>query len=586
MNQINIQLNNPAPGLNVLDNNINERDLLIDNYLPNLSNYQKVIKKIVVNDQNNNKKEETFILSPNVNFFKEKDYFIFYNDNLKTLKKLYEIELKEYLKKHDFVLYCKYSNIQKALKKLEYSCAPDNSYSPGKLISYFIGYNWYKDIIEHADLLGSNLNILTSTLNQFSDMINPNNFCAIRISENLFDEPIRPILYSQNSKENKSLDYYREIEELKEQNITNEEKLNLMNQKIDELKQRIMPENSINKLIDFCFVLNKISEYLSNFERSLETKELSFLKIMNTLRTKLDFYLLEYRYKFVENQEPILNIKIGRYKILCDSQETTGIYLEKGEMKKFMKSLREEIEIKARNIDQQHQFQDIDIDIIINIAREIKFNSYKDLIEGFEAKIKREKEKKESIKQELIYCAVQQGLKVAISAAGMSVNVSGIMENIPLDQMKNIITSDKAIKDVNEEKEENTTENGETNGKNDIKEDKPGKLLEERRKNLESIGIDAKNMNNEKIDKVIDSFKKYNEMNKIEDNISDLEKMKTKIEQRYEYNYDFFNGVKLYCEIEKKNIQNDDYVGIILEEKNKHLDNDLREYSAKKLSCI
>ena len=539
-----------------------------------------------MNDQNNNKKEETFILTPNVNFFKEKDYFIFYNDNLKTLKKLYEIELKDYTKQHDFILYCKYSNLKKAIKELGFSHAPDNSYNPGKLISYFIGYNFYTDIIEHADLLGSNFNILVSTLSQFSDTINPSNFCAIQISENLFDEPIKPILYFHNSEEKNSLDYYGEIEQIKEQNITNEEKLNLMNQKIDELKQRIMPENSTNKLIDFCFVLNKISEYLSNFERALETKELSFLKIMNTLRTKLDFYLLEYRYKFVENQEPILNIKIGRYKILCDSQDTTGIYLEKGEMKKFMKSLREEIEIKARNIDQQHQFQDIDIDIIINIAREIKFNSYKDLIEGFEAKIKREKEKKESIKQELIYCAVQQGLKVAISAAGMSVNVSGIMENIPLDQMKNIITSDKAIKDVNEEKEENTTENGETNGKNDIKEDKPGKLLEERRKNLESIGIDAKNMNNEKIDKVIDTFKKYNEMNKIEDNISDLEEMKTKIEQRYKYNYDFFNGVKLYCEIEKKNIQNDDYVGIILEEKNKHLDNDLREYSAKKLSCI
>ena len=48
---------------------------------------------------------------------------------------------------------------------------------------------------------------------------------------------------------------------------------------------------------------------------------------MDLDRRKLDFYLLEFRFKFVENGTPILNIEINRYKILYDSKEMTSIYL-------------------------------------------------------------------------------------------------------------------------------------------------------------------------------------------------------------------------------------------------------------------
>ena len=59
--------------------------------------------------------------------------------------------------------------------------------------------------------------------------------------------------------------------------------------------------------------------------------------------------------------------------------------------------------------------------------------------------------------------------------------------------------------------------------------------------------------------------------------------MKKLIQEKLEYNYDFFSILKLYCYLEKKLKQNDDFVGIILEEKNKDIANELREYSAYKL---
>lgn len=84
---------------------INDKDLLIENYLPNLSNYQKIVKI-------NEKQEKIFELSPNVNFTNQKNYYIFYNDNLKILIDLYKLELKKYLKKHDVVLYFKKDNLK------------------------------------------------------------------------------------------------------------------------------------------------------------------------------------------------------------------------------------------------------------------------------------------------------------------------------------------------------------------------------------------------------------------------------------------------------------------------------------------
>ena len=113
----------------------------------------------------------------------------------------------------------------------------------------------------------------------------------------------------------------------------------------------------------------------------METKSDDLLKIMNIIRIKLDYYLLDYRFKFVENLSPILDIKIQRYKTLCDSPEMTSIFLEKGESRNFKRNLREEIDKKAKNIERNYQFQDISIEEIINIARGINFNRLEDIID-------------------------------------------------------------------------------------------------------------------------------------------------------------------------------------------------------------
>ena len=182
----------PVPELNEIVT-INERDLLIENYLPSLSNYQKVIKKFKIDlGKDKTKDSDPYTLSPNGNYTQQKDYFIFYNDNLKILIDLYQNYLKEYIKQNDFSLFFKKDNLEKVMEEIEYEYKPqaDNSYNPIKLISGFISNYWYQDIIEKSNILCYNLFKLKETIGLYSDKISPETMCAVIVSEKLFDDKL------------------------------------------------------------------------------------------------------------------------------------------------------------------------------------------------------------------------------------------------------------------------------------------------------------------------------------------------------------------------------------------------------------
>ena len=125
----------PAANHIIIEDDINinnEKDLLIDNYLPNLSNYQKISKKIEKTDEN------SFTLSPNVNFTEQKDYYIFYNNNLKCLINFYREKLKRYQLEHYMVLYFKKDNLNYCLKEISYDPSPDYEGGIFKSFSQFI----------------------------------------------------------------------------------------------------------------------------------------------------------------------------------------------------------------------------------------------------------------------------------------------------------------------------------------------------------------------------------------------------------------------------------------------------------------
>lgn len=602
----------PAPVSGTLTEK-KKKDLLIQNYLTNLSSYQEVVLKV----SKEGEEDKHVTLSPNVNFTAEKHYYIFYNNNLKKLIDLYKEELKKQLSNHNVILYHKKDNLNNCLKELGFNPLPDIDSGPFKYFSKLIARKWYQNEIDRVNLLANNLSILTNVVKEFSDKISEEKLCSIKISENTFDEIIKVKKYDIKNNENiDSLKCIREIEEIKTKNIDDKEKLKLMNKKINEFKKRIIPENSINNLIDFCLVLNYISEYVDNFERSLETKEYPFLKTMDTIRRKLDHYLLEFRYKFIKNQSPILNIKIHRYKMICDSLEKRTIYLERGETKKFMKDLFEEIDKKAKNIDANYQFQDIELKDIIQIAKEINFNELDDLIRNIDEKIIECKSQYRAKKIELVSSSAKDIIKFSVNTInGLCLKMNGINTIIKPEQIMNFLKKDENIikteketekenknkteKEENKDSEDNIkkeketeTENKDSKEKEENKDSKEitkeinDKIVEKRKENMNNIGIETKGMSEEIINKVSKSLYLYHDMEKMIYNIKRYTIMRKKITEKSDYNYDFYNALKLYCYMLKKELDNNDYTGIILEEKNKEKSSDLREYSLNKLTEI
>ena len=562
-----------------------KKDLLIDNYLTNLSSYQSISIKV----SKEGEQDKPITLSPNVNFIDEKHYYIFYNNNLQKLIDLYKNELKKQLSNHNVILYHKKDNLNDCLSELGFNPLPDTNSGPFKFFSKLIAKNWYQNEIDNVNLLATNLSILTNVVNEFSNKISEEKMCSVQVSENLFDEQIKVRKYDiKNNANIECLEYIREIEEIKKKNIEDKEKLEILNKKINEFKKKIKPENSIDKTIDFCFVLNTISEYVNNFEKSLQTKEYSFLQTMDPIRRKLDYYLLEFRYKFEENKSPILNIEIKRYKILCDSLEKRTIYLERGEVKKFMKDLLEEIDKKAKNIDPNYQFQDIGLKNIIQIAKEIKFNELEDLINNIDEKIIECKTQYKAKRSELVFSSAKDIIKFSVNTiSGLCLNMNGKNKIIQPGQIINFLQKDKdTIKTENETEKDskNSTEKEENKDSEEKAKEKNDKLVEERKKNLNKIGIETKGMSEENINQVYNKLYLYYDMEKMIYKIKKYTIMKNRLAQKTDYNYDFYNSLKLYCYMLKMELDNTDYIGIILEEKNKEKLNELREYKVNKLT--
>jgi len=130
------------------------------------------------------------------------------------------------------------------------------------------------------------------------------------------------------------------------------------------------------------------------------------------------------------------------------------------------------------------------------------------LIEGFESKINNLQDQLSMKKKEFFTFIGKEALKFAFDQyTGLNIQQNEITKNIPLEKIDQFIFSDNEIK----KKLNNTPEQTD---KNEIKEDESQKILEERKQNLKSIGINSNEMNNDIIDKISHSFQMYHDMTK------------------------------------------------------------------------
>ena len=315
----------------------------------------------------------------------------------------------------------------------------------------------------------------------------------------------------------------------------------LLNKYLKQLGENIVDLKRKKKI---CFILNRASYYLSIKEKLKGQYELNILIKMDRLRRKIDYLLLQNRFKFEQNKRPFLGINIARCIILINSLETTSIYIEKIELQKFIEELEKALKNKANNLKERKNFDVLSLDEIREIVqvRDVNISSYENIREAIQNKIEELEEEKERNEAEIQSIATSLGIQFV--GDGIK-TIAGVP---PVNQM------------LKEEKKGNTEGEPKKEGMDRINE-----LRKE----------------NKKIERKIRNFK-----NKLE---------RIKVNQNYDIQ--FINIMKLYQQLVRRNYHiRNDFSGIILSEKRKmasiHLKNSMkfeeqanyREYETNEIS--
>ena len=479
------------------------------NYLPILSSYQKI--SIKTKDKKEN--DKIFDIHPDVNYIdgdSKKSYYVFYNNNLTGLKEFYQYELDRLLDKHSIILYY----LSDYLKKLDINIENQSNYDPLSMASWLLSLT-NQSTVNKAKTLARNLIAIRDIENTLYGTNLTQNICEVTVSEEELlngKELFTDLMYDKKFDNNR----YLEVEVLLS-NLENTFKdhlsyINKLDDIIEKYKEEI-GENIVSKekKLFFSFILNRASYYLSQaVEQLKENFELDLLQKLDKLRRKINYLLLKFRYKYVENERAILGILIDQLKILINTNDIKSIYLEKTQAIKFIRELEKALETKATNVSKERKFEPISIEDIkgiaklrdVNIASDENIkNSIKDKIEELEDQIDKNKSEMQSI-------SIKYGINLLATTSG-----------IP---QLNMDTNNKNTKDGNKDEEE---------GINKIL-----KLNEE----------------NNKIQKQITKYK-----NKIQ-----------KINITQNYDIEFVNILKLYFQLIKGNYDSrDDYLGLIITEK-------------------
>ena len=293
-----------------------------------------------------------------------------------------------------------------------------------------------------------------------------------------------------------------------------------------------------------CFILNRASFYLSNKEIIKEQYDLNILIKMDKLRRKIDYLLLQNRFKFEQNQRPILGINIERCIILNNSLKSTTIFIEKTELKKFIIELEYALERKANNLKETKNFDALNLDEIKELiqVRDVVINSNEKIKEAMQDKIEELEEGLEKNNSEIQSILASIGMKLVGDTFQV---ISGVP---PVNQIKK------------EEKKETTEGESKKEGMDRINE-----LRSE----------------NKKIEKKIRNYR-----NRLE-----------KINVSQNYDIEFINIMKLYQQLVRRNyLTRNDFSGLILLEKREMVtiqlkdstkleeQADKREYEIKEIS--
>jgi len=531
----------------------------VDDDLLDFSCLQEIGFGVMITRPDGRKQEQR--VRPNAHFRAPdgKEYFIFYNDEVPRLLAAVEALLDKEIKEHKLTPTAK----RKVLERAK-SCSESRngvfqkSIHPAEL--FIPLYN----IIKVTSVLASDCSlpplvemhaIMCSNLRKVIDTVGPD-FKSGRICALIVDKELKENFSALVTPKERYPDVEQRLSGIAASRMSDRDMVIAMEKYVDEMERIINPRLSESDALDFCFTLNRASFYLTRLEGCRQFKDPATLRVMHSFRRKLNRLMLEYRFIFERNTEPLLGIKIADCKIIAETEALTMIFLDRIGTREFIRKLSVALDNKATNLMRKYPDDSFSGQEIRQLAESLDPDSYDDMIRKLDSEMvdmqADARKQKVNGSAELAKCGlkvVQEGAKFALSvASGGASTAVGYAASAAAASAQTF-----SQEQVEEFLQVQNLQSG----------SRPG------RRNLSAVGtaLSEMNVDSQTVQYVADGLNCFIESRRIEKQIAIIKKQRERIAADRDYTTDFINLVKLYLRLKRGKLEErDDYDGVLIRE--------------------
>ena len=405
------------------------KERILADYQPNFAEMQKI--GLGVTRRNHRGEEEEILVVPDVHFRGEdgKEYFVFYNNHFGQLRNVLLQKLEEFKNEHDVLLFnfvpciCSIADGKDTGGK-EFFNTFMRLAIPGSEI-FTIGFMVVptsRAIIDRARALAWGCgNLKRAMIECGSDLGVGSSPCALVLNRDLAmnSDSTEYFLTLRNTPGD-----FAEVEgnfiSIAMSSGTDTEQITAIEGELDRTYHKMKPWASNERMVDFCFVLNRASYHLSMLERDIQSRSLASVEAMDRLRRKVNRLLLEYRFIFEQSVRPFFGIKVDRCKILEDTKMVKTIFLDRSETKKFQQEVEKELDRRAQSLRREYKFENFSGEELRKLACELKPDNYQSLIDSLDDKIADMERDRDNENAQAMSEGVKGSLKIVDGAIKLS----------------------------------------------------------------------------------------------------------------------------------------------------------------------
>lgn len=554
------------------------------------------------------------------------EFFVCFNSNLSKLKNIIFQALERYYNDHNVRLWT-YKN---ALFNTAKGKDPGRKLPSGEIFSmcfkciifspttyYNIVSSDTKEIVSQPKFLANECAWLNKWMSECGTKIeNSSTPCVIKFSKDPSHHGITRIedpFYGVLEQELYSAS-------VNESNLKN--RVRTFNNLLDFCLKRYTPDASIENAIGFPFPLTRIDHYLRQIENDgLDDKDPDTVFAIRTLREKINLLSLRYKFASLNEQAPLLNVRIGRCKIILETDNKKMIFIDRTQTKAFIKEIEKKLDAQASNITGNHDFQPMTGAQLRDLVRALNPESYQNMLDNLHSEIIDMKAQTKSLKAQAIATCAKVSLKILDLKGNVQMLIPGNNDskytNFTKDEIKEYIETDKHIQSSAENKfieldviehmrNSNPTADAKCIAVSELTPVKPQepkvdrgfeeKILIPQREvaeNMTRLGQELRraNFKQKDIDDLLKGFHYFIESQRIGEHIKIRENQQKYIKKLKNYQSDFINLFKLYIQLYRLDLKDRvDYYGILIEEtKNETKDGrgeNMREYSVNEVKNL